>query len=134
MSRRVVVEVDMGKYKSVDLPLEDAEKLLSLIIEDLGYESTDAAETFRIIRNFDTFYETMRKKFKDHLAPSKSLNDMIRGTVIVDRVKLLREGDEKRVVIVFDRRISEETLARALEKLGYEVEVKRLAAGAEAKT
>ena len=133
MTRRVVVEVDMGKYKSVNLEHGEAEKLLSTIIEELGYESTDAAETFRIIRNFDTFYETMKKKFKDYLAPSKSLDDMIRGTVIVDRVKLLREGDEKRVVIVFDRRISEETLAKALKKLGYEVEVKRLVEEAKAK-
>jgi len=123
--KSAVIEIDMGKYKSVRLGQSEAEKLLALIVEELGYESTDAAETFRIIRNFESFYETMKKKFKDYLAPSKSLDDMIRGTVIVDRVKLLKENGENSVILVFDRRVGEDVIKRALEKLGYDVEVKR---------
>ncbi|MCE4602116.1 MAG: hypothetical protein F7C08_02025 [Desulfurococcales archaeon] len=122
---RVVVEVDLGKYRSVDLNLKEAEEFLSRVVDRLGYESNDVNETYRIIRNFEAFYETMRKKFKDHIAPAKSMNDMIRGTVIVDRVKLYTRGDEKRIVIILDRRVPEDVVVGALEDMGFKVEVKR---------
>jgi glycerol-3-phosphate cytidylyltransferase-like family protein len=51
---------------------------------------------------------------------------MIRGTVLVDRLKLIKEGDQRKIVITFDRRVKEEVVVEALEKLGYEVEVKRI--------
>jgi len=123
---RKVVEVDMGRYKSVELTLEEAEKLLSDISKQLGYESQDLEETYRVIRNFDAFYEMARKKYKDYIVPSKSLNDMVRGTVIIDRLKLIKEGDLRKIVLTFDRRVREEVLVEALRRLGYDVEVKRL--------
>ncbi len=126
MPKRIIVEVDLGRYKSVDLDLEEAEKFLEKLVEKLGYESNDVNETFRIIRNFDAFYETMRKKFKDHMAPAKSMNDMIRGTVIVDRVKLYKADNQDRIVIILDRRVPEDIITSVLSEMGYEVEVKRL--------
>lgn len=125
-SPRKVVEVDMGRYKSVELALEEADKLLSAVSKQLGYESQDLEEAYRVIRNFDAFYDMARKKYKDYIVPSKSLNDMIRGTVIVDRLKLVKEGEVRKVVITFDRRVKEEVIVEALRRLGYDVEVKRL--------
>jgi len=124
MAKTVVVEVDLGKYKSVRLPLEEAEQLLDIVTEKLGFESNDVNETYRILRNFEAFYETMKKKFKDYLVPSKSMNDMILGKVVVDKVKLIKEGDKRYVVIVFDRRVPVEVIVEALRELGYEAEVK----------
>lgn len=118
------VEVDLGKYRSVELDLEEAERLLSIITEKLGFESNDVNEAYRILRNFEAFYETMKKKFKDYLVPSKSMNDMILGRVVVDKLKLIKEGDKRKVVIVFDRRVPLEVIVEALKELGYEVEVK----------
>lgn len=118
------VEVDLGKYRSVELDLEEAERLLSIITEKLGFESNDVNEAYRILRNFEAFYETMKKKFKDYLVPSKSMNDMILGRVVVDKLKLIKEGDKKKVVIVFDRRVPLDVIVEALKELGYEVEVK----------
>ncbi len=127
MARKgIIIEVDMGKYKSIELNLEEAERVLSKITELLGFESNDVNETFRILRNFDAFYETMKKKFKDYLAPSKSMNDMIKGTVVVDRLRLIKEGDVRKVKIVFDRRISEDLLKEVLNELGYDVNVRKL--------
>ncbi len=123
---RKVVEVDMGRYKSVELTLEEADKLLSYISKQLGYESQDLEETYRVIRNFDAFYDMARKKYKDYIVPSKSLDDMIRGTVIVDKLKLVKEGEVRKVIVTFDRRVKEEVIVEALRKLGYDVEVKRL--------
>ena len=115
----------MGKYKSVELDVEEAEKLVSLIVEQLGIEPNDVNEFFRIIRNFDVFYELMKKKFKDYLVPAKSMNDMILGRVIVDKVKLIKEGNKKKVVITFDKRVPENIIVESLKKLGYEVNVKK---------
>jgi hypothetical protein len=123
---RKVVEVDMGRYKSVELTVEEAEKLLSHLSKQLGYEPQDLEETYRVLRNFEAFYDMARRKYKDYIVPSKSLNDMIRGTVLVDRLKLIKEGDQRKIVITFDRRVKEKVVVEALEKLGYEVEVKRI--------
>jgi hypothetical protein len=123
---RKVVEVDMGRYKSVELTLEEAEKILSDISKQLGYESQDLEEAYRVLRNYDAFYDMARRKYKDYITPSKSLNDMIRGTVVVDRLKLVKEGDQRKVIITFDRRVKEELVVEALKKLGYDVEVKRI--------
>ncbi|MCE4609845.1 MAG: hypothetical protein GSR77_05040 [Desulfurococcales archaeon] len=125
MTKEIVVEIDMGKYKSVELSVDEAEKLLRLIVEKLGIEPNDVNEAFRILRNFDVFYETQRKKFKDYLVPSKSMNDMILGRVVVDKLKLIKEGGKNRVVVVFDRRVPEETIIEALKELGYAPSVKR---------
>ncbi len=124
---KAVVEVDLAKYKYVDLPAADAEKLLEAMAEVLGRRTQDLNEALRYIRNFEEFYEYMRKKFKDFIAPPKRPEDFIKGTVIVDKVKLYKtEGGEKRVVIVFDRRVDVEKIKEALKNIGYEdVEVKK---------
>jgi hypothetical protein len=36
-----VLEVDMGKYKSVELDVSEAEKLVSHVVERLGIEPND---------------------------------------------------------------------------------------------
>lgn len=121
----VKVIVDMGKYINVRLEAQDAERLIREVSKILGYESQDASEALRYIRNFDEFYDVMKKKFKDHLAPPKNINDMIMGTVIVDSLKLEKEGDKRYVTIVFDRRVPLDVVEKALKRLGYEVEVER---------
>lgn len=121
----VTLEVDMGKYKSVRLPLEDAEKLVLEVSRRLNVESKDLMETLRILRNFDEFYEFQQKKFKDYVVPDKDISDMIRGAVVVDSVKLIKERDKKFVVITFDRRVKEDVIVDALKSMGYEVNVKR---------
>ncbi|MCE4611789.1 MAG: hypothetical protein F7B17_07465 [Desulfurococcales archaeon] len=126
MAGKVVLEVDMGKYKYVELELSEAEKLIREVVGLLGFESQDANEAFRVLRNFDAFYDMARKKFKDYIVPSKSMNDMILGRVIIDKLRLVKEGDKRVVGVYFDRRVPEEVIVKALEKLGYEVEVKRL--------
>ena len=50
---------------------------------------------------------------------------MIRGAVVVDSMKLIKEGNKKDVVITFDRRVREDVLEESLKSLGFEVIVKR---------
>ncbi len=118
-----VVKVDLAKYKFVDLPAEDAIRLLEAITEKLGRESNDIRETIRYIRNFEEFYEYMQKKFKDYIAPPHRPSDYIKGLVVVDKVKLYKREGERRVVIVFDRRVSLDVIKEALEDIGYSYRV-----------
>jgi hypothetical protein len=122
---RAVVEVDLAKYKHVDLPAEDAIKLLEKISERIGGKTNDVSEAIRYIRNFDEFYEYMRKKFKDYIAPPRRPDDYIKGRVVVDKIKLYMDGEVKRVVIVFDRRVDTDLISSCLRELGYEVEIKK---------
>jgi len=120
----VTVEVDMAKYKHVDLDAENALRLLAELRK--RRESNDIDEAIRYIRNFDEFYEYMRKKFKDYIAPPHRPEDYIRGRAVVDKVKLYIDGQgRKRVVIVFDRRVKTDEIVEALKTIGFQVEVKK---------
>ncbi len=123
---KITITIDLGKYKEVTLPADDALKLLDAVAEVLGKRPSDIDETIRYVKNFDVFYEMMKKKFKDAIAPPHSVDDMIRGDVVIDKVALLKEGNNKLVTITFDRRVPVDVVKKALEKLGYEVEIKKL--------
>ena len=125
MSKKITILIDMGKYRHVTLPVDEARELLNIIAEKLGKRTNDIDEAQRYIANFDVFYEMMKKKFKDSLAPPKSVDDMIRGNIVVDRVILAKEGDKRIVTIVFDRRVPLDSIEEALKDLGYEVEINR---------
>jgi len=125
LDKRAVIEIDFAKYKSVKLPRDDAEHLLNVLTDLLGKSTNDLQETLRYIRNFDEFFEYMRKKFKDYLAPPHRADDYIRGEAVIDKIKLIKENNEKYVLIVFDRRVKEDIISDALRRLGYEVEIKR---------
>ncbi len=120
----IEIAVDIGKYKWVRLPREDALKLLEILETKLGASPRDLQEAMRYIRHFDEFYREMKKRFKDFIAPPQSLNDMIKGTVVVDKLSLEKEGDKEYVTIVFDRRVPTEMLREALKEMGYEVREK----------
>ncbi len=105
---------DCFGYPCIDLDLEDAKKILSIIADRLGYITSDISDTLRIIENFDESYRYAVKKFKEFLVPSKNESDLIKGRVTVDRIKLSKVGKEKRVLIVFDRRVKKELLEEAL--------------------
>ncbi len=121
----IKVTVDIGKYKWVRLPLEEAVKLLNKVSELLGWRSGDVDEALRYMEHFDEFYSMMRRKFKEFLVPIKRSSDMIRGRVVVDKLKLEKEGDQKIVTLVFDRRVDLRVVVDALENMGFEVEVEK---------
>ncbi len=121
----IKVTVDIGKYKWVRLPLEEAVKLLNKVSELLGWRSGDVDEALRYMEHFDEFYSMMRRKFKEFLVPIKRSSDMIRGRVVVDKLKLEKEGDQKIVTLVFDRRVDLRVVVDALENIGFEVEVEK---------
>ena len=125
MEKAIEIKVDLGKYKYIDLELDKAINLIEKIIEEKG-ETIDLSETLRFLKNFDEFYNYMKKKFKDFLTPPKSSEDLLLGRVVVDKVKLYVSNDTKRVVIVFDRRVDLDFIKKMLQDLGYsEIKIHR---------
>jgi len=118
MEKSIELKIDIGKYKYVDLGLNEACNIIELAIEKRG-ETEDLLEALRYIRNFDEFYSFMKKKFKDFITPPKSSKDLILGRVVIDKIKLYKINDERRVVIVFDRRVDLDFIKELLENIGY---------------
>jgi hypothetical protein len=108
---------DCMGYPCIELEAEKAKKLLETISKTVGYFTSDLEDTIRIIDNFDEYYRYSTRKFKEYLVPAKSESDLIKGRVIVDRVKLKIIGNSRRVLIVFDRRINKEAIKKSLETI-----------------
>ena len=109
-------------YIRLETDAEDAVKILNYLKNAGGRDTEDVNDALRIIKNFDVFYEMMKKKFKDYIAPRKSEVDLIRGRVVIDKIRLSK-NDVKKVTIVFDKRVSEELITKALEDLGIKYEL-----------
>jgi len=104
-------------YIYVEGSPEEVVSLLELIRNEWGRDTDDLDDAIRIISNFDVFYEMMRKKFKEYISPRKREADLIRGLVVVDKIKLAKSGDARIVTVVFDKRVDQDELERLVEKL-----------------
>ena len=106
-------------YIRLETDANNAIKVLKYLRDVDGKNTDDVIDALRIIENFDVFYEMMKKKFKDYIAPRKSENDLIRGRVVIDKIKLAK-NEVKRVTIIFDKRVNEELIIKALKSLKIE--------------
>ena len=116
-----LVKTFMG-YLYLECDVETALKVLEYAKEKLGRDTEDVNDSIRIVKNFDVFYEMARKKFKDYIAPKKSESDLIRGLVFIDKIKLSKSDGDKLVVLIFDKRISEELIKNILNSLNIKYE------------
>ncbi len=124
MSKEITVKVMLGNYKYIEIPLEDSEEFLRMLSKRFPSKNKDIKEVLRIIRNFDVFYDIARKKFKNYILIPHDSSDMLKGTILFDKVKLLiGENGRKKVGLIFDRSISLENVMKVLEELGYSVNI-----------
>jgi len=105
-------------YVYLRSPLEVALNVLRKLSELRGW-SEDLSDAIRILENFDTFYEFMKRKHKEYIAPRKSESDLLAGRVVVDKLKLEVNG-ERVVTLVFDKRVRYEEVLEVLRELGLE--------------
>jgi len=110
-------------YVILEIDVENAIKVLEYLKRIEGRDTEDLNDTLRIIKNFDAFYDIMKKKFKDYIAPRKSEADLLRGRVVIDKIKLVK-NELKKVILIFDKRVSEEVVIGALKSLGIRYELK----------
>ncbi len=99
-------------------------KLLTYLRDNKGRNTEDVIDAIRIINNFNVFYEMAKKKFKDYISPRKNEGDLIRGLVTVDKIKLVKSEKGDEVVIIFDKRVSDELIIDSAKAVGIEVEIK----------
>ncbi len=118
---KILIGTIVGGYVAIEIKAEDAVELLNILRKTLNKGGNDVDDSIRMIQHFDIFYNIMHKKFKEYLTPRKDVGDLIKGNVLVDRIKLIKKDSEKYVVIVFDKSISEEKLLNILSSLGYEI-------------
>lgn len=108
---------DCMGYPCIELEASIAIKMLEKIADLLGYATEDMIDSIRIIENFDESYRYSIKKFKEYIVPAKREADLIRGRVVVDRIKLRKVGEDRRVLVVFERRVNRDLIRRALESI-----------------
>jgi uridine kinase len=110
-------------YIYLDASVDEAVKLLEGIRKELNANSEDLNDTLRILANFQAFYQMIKKRFKEFITPRKSESDLIYGRVVIEKIKLYREGGQNRVTIVFDKRFRKEDLVRVLNVLGIDYSI-----------
>ena len=113
----------IGNYFGIETDAETALRIIEKARDELGYDTDDVEDTLRMLKNFDVFYEMMRKKFKHFLSPRKRESDLIKGRVLVDKVKLTKEGEKRKALIIFDRRVNYDKIIEIIKSLGHEIEV-----------
>ncbi len=109
-------------YIIVEGNVEELIKFLEYVVKERGL-TEDLEDTLRILKNFDVFYEMMRKKFKEYLAPKKDEADLISGRVFVDKIKLYIDKNVKKASIVLDKRIDLNFVLEILKRTGLTYEV-----------
>jgi hypothetical protein len=88
------------------------------VVKELGL-TEDVEDALRILNNFDAYYDTLRKKFKEYITPRKSERDLLLGRVMIDKIKLRVEKNQKIVLIVFDKRVNEESILRLVNACNH---------------
>jgi len=118
-----VIEVGkiIGGYVYLKSTPEVVARALMAIHEALGKGGEDLEDALRIIENFDAFYEIARKKFKDYITTRKNTADLIKGKVLIDKIKLIKEDSQKRVIVILDRSIKLDDVLKTLSEAGLRV-------------
>lgn len=122
MSQSIKLFMLPGNYVAVEIEAEKSIELIKGLQKLLGKGGEDVDDAIRMIKHFNEFYSLMQRKFKDFLTPRKSISDLIKENVLVDKIKLSIKDGKKIVVIVFDKSITLPILETALTQLGYTVE------------
>jgi len=126
MPKKTRIVIGLAKSRSVTLPIPEALELLGAFAEERGL-TPELEESIRFIENFDVFYEVARKKHKDYLTPPQDYRALLEGRVVVEKIKLEKDGEQKKVTIIFHRSVPLEEIRAKLEKIGFDsVEVERV--------
>ncbi len=122
--RIVSGKVRLSKYLGYTYVTGDVEDVLALmkaIRDSLGRNTEDVNDTIRILEHFEEFYETMKRRSKDYIAPKKSEADLVRGVAVVEKIRLMKEQGVNKAIIIFDKRVDDDLLRRAASEAGIEL-------------
>ncbi|MEM4441458.1 MAG: hypothetical protein QXW05_04060 [Ignisphaera sp.] len=122
MTKKVKVYKTIGDYVVLVMLAEDATEILNILQRSLNKGEEDVEDTIRMINYFDTFYNIMKKKFKEYLTPKKNVSDIIRKRVLIDKIKLIKTDGTRIVEVILDRSVSLDEVLEILINNNIEVE------------
>ncbi|MEM0371084.1 MAG: hypothetical protein QXK54_03245 [Ignisphaera sp.] len=122
MTKKVKVYKTIGDYVVLVMLAEDATEILNILQRSLNKGEEDVEDTIRMINYFDTFYNIMKKKFKEYLTPKKNVSDIIRKRVLIDKIKLIKTDGTRIVEVILDRSVSLDEVLEILISNNIEVE------------
>jgi len=115
---KIEVYIDIAKYPHIIFKRELALSFIASIIRRHG-ATKDLEEAKRVISNFDEYYGIAHRKSGGYLIIPKDSYDAVRGKVVVHKVKLSIENNEKIVEIILDRRVSKDLIESSLREIGF---------------
>lgn len=121
MTIKVRLSKTIGDYVAIEVPAEEAVNIINILCTGLGRGGEDVRDAIRMIEHFETFYDLMKRKFKEYLTPRKDVGDILKKRVLIDKIKLLKRNGNKFVEIVFDKSISLEEILEILKRNSIEV-------------
>ncbi|MEM1644366.1 MAG: hypothetical protein QXL96_00620 [Ignisphaera sp.] len=121
MTIKVRLFKTIGNYVAIEVPAEKAVNIINILCAGLGRGGEDVKDAIRMIEHFETFYDLMRRKFKEYLTPRKDVGDILKKRVLIDKIKLLKRDGNKFVEIIFDKSISLEEVLDILKRNNIEV-------------
>lgn len=121
MTVKVKISKTIGDYVAIEVPAEEAVNIINILQDGLGRGGEDTRDAIRMIEHFETFYDMMRRKFKEYLTPRKDVGDILKKRVLIDKIKLLKRDGNRFVEIMFDKSISIEEVLNILKSNSIEV-------------
>ncbi|MEM4513062.1 MAG: hypothetical protein QXZ41_00970 [Ignisphaera sp.] len=121
MTVKVKISKTIGDYVAMEVPAEEAVNIINILQDGLGRGGEDTRDAIRMIEHFETFYDMMRRKFKEYLTPRKDIGDILKKRVLIDKIKLLKRDGNRFVEIIFDKSIGVEEVLNILKNNSIEV-------------
>jgi hypothetical protein len=122
VNTKIKIFKTVGDYIAIEVEAQEAPKIIDVLSNGLGRGGEDVWDALRMIKHFDTFYDLMRKKFKEYLTPRKDVGDILKKRVLIDKIKLVRKDNKKFVEIVLDKTIALDDVLNILKSNGIEIE------------
>lgn len=120
---RINLKILIGNYKYIELPITKMPDFLEILSRKFPDKFKDISEVERIVKNYDVLYDIAKRKFKDYIIVPHEPSDMLRGRVLFDKVKLIKDNHDRKIGLIFDKSIKLKDIMEALNSLGFEVNV-----------
>ncbi|RLG75999.1 MAG: hypothetical protein DRO23_02390 [Thermoprotei archaeon] len=120
---RINLKILMGNYKYIELSITKMLDFLEILSRKFPDKFKDVSEVKRIVKNYDVFYDIAKRKFKDYILIPHEPSDMLRGRILFDKVKLIKDNHDRKIGLIFDKSVKLKDIVEALNSLGLEVNI-----------
>lgn len=123
---RINLKILIGNYKYIEISITKMLDFLEILNRKFPDKFKDISEVKRIVKNYDVFYDIAKRKFKDYILIPHEPSDMLRGRILFDKIKLIKNNHDRKIGLIFDKSIKLEDIVEALNSLGFEVNIVKI--------